>query len=284
VINGWRTKEFPSEPKQYELEVARMFCQALDEDLVAHPTTNEPFDVEVISCSQNRVVAGVQLVEAYDDARRARDAERRRAIEGLVADEVFAARADGWQLIVQTPTALEAGARINAVDYQLDLIRSMLGTADWSRDEFRVSAESVVVAGRRRGKAGVLSYVWRGGLLPVPGKSPFLRAAETKLSKHYSRPQAPPFWLLIYSLSLVPDAHDCLECCALLTGRDGPFDDVFLFDVMGARVARPLSESITDAPNPESEDGFSFQLDPSAVQIEGAVEEFVEVKLPRAHR
>lgn len=279
VINGWRRKVFPSDQKEYELEVARMFSRALDDDLMAQPTDNEPFDVEVVSTSTNSVVAGIQLVEAYDDARRARDADRQQAIQQLCADEEFAKLLDGWELIIQTGTALALGSESNKASYQLAVIRSMLMQINWKDDAFTIRDQYVAVSGRRRTANGSLWYAWRGGLLPIPTKSPFLKAAESKLRKGYSRSNTPPFWLLVYSLSLAPTVSDCVACGALIKGTNIPFDRIFLFDVMEETIYQPLAEGNPDEVSLDPEGSISFQLDPASVRDAGAPDEFIEVKL-----
>lgn len=284
VVNGWRTKDFPSDKRAYELEVARTFLRALDDDLTARSTDSEPFDVEVISVSRNCVVAGVQLVEAYDDARRARDAARRQAIEKLCANQELAKLLDAWEIVIQTGTALAPKADANKVDVQLTNIRSLLAGVDWSRDEFVARDHSTVVCGRRRGVAGSLRYVWRGGLLPIPSKSPFLRAAESKVRKGYSRSKTTPFWLLVYSLSLTPTVSDRQDCGCLSIAGDVAFDSIFLFDVMGESIYLPLFECKLSERTVESKDGLEFQLDPSSAHDTAFPDDFIEVRLFAEHR
>ena len=94
AINGWRGKEFPSDQKELELEIARIFCSAIDDDLAAQRSDNEPFDVEVFSKSRHNLIAGVQLVDAYDDARRRRDADRRQ-LSGWCGQAIWANAGQG---------------------------------------------------------------------------------------------------------------------------------------------------------------------------------------------
>ena len=51
AINGWRGKEFPSDQKELELEIARIFCSAIDDDLAI--ARNRGFDVRLERPSRN---------------------------------------------------------------------------------------------------------------------------------------------------------------------------------------------------------------------------------------
>ncbi len=286
TINAWRGKVFPSDQKELELEIARMFCRAINDDFAAEESNNEPFDVEVFSKSINNIIAGVQLVEAYDDGRRRRDADRRKVMEKLGSDAEIAMSLDGWDIVIQTATALAPGAKSNKVSFQLPIIRDLLTrNVDWRQREFKVSDKNqyVTISGMRRdaAKAGSFRYLWLGGLLPLPSKSLFLKAAESKIKKGYSRSEETPFWLLIYSLSLIPDVGDYRACRELVEKQAVPFDEIFLFDVMGERVYQISVETGSDQLTPETEGGVGFQLDPSSVSDVGSLDErnFIDVRL-----
>lgn len=284
AINGWRGKEFPSDQKELELEIARIFCSAIDDDLAAQRSDNEPFDVEVFSKSRHNLIAGVQLVDAYDDARRRRDADRRQAMEKLRSDEKIAKLLDGWDIVIQTATALAPRAASNKVDFQLPIIRDLLTQqVDWSQREFRVSQQHVTILGVRRdaAKTGSFRYRWLGGLLRLPGESLFLNAAESKIRKKYSRSEKLPFWLLIYSLSATPDARDYRTCRELVGKQKVPFDEIFLLNVMDKSVYQLSVEYGSNELLAETDEGVGFQLDPSSFPDVGSLDEnnFIEVKL-----
>lgn len=286
TVNAWRRKEFSSDKVKREVEIARTFCRAINDDFAAHESNNEPFDVEVVSKSMNNLIAGVQLVEAYDDERRRRDTDRQGAMAQLCSDEKIAKSLDGWDILIETATALAPGAESNKVGFQLPIIRDLLTEkVDWSQMEFRVSDQQpyITISGVRRdsAKTGSFRYLWLGGLLPLPGKSLFLKAAESKIKKGYSRSEEPPFWLLIYSLSLTPDARDYRACRELAEKQAVPFDEIFLFDAIGERVYQPSAETGSDELPPEIEGGVGFQLDPSSVSDAGSLDEdnFIEVRL-----
>jgi hypothetical protein len=284
TINAWRSRQFSSEQKQRELEIARAFCRALSDDLDARESHDEPFDIEVFSESENKLVAGVQLVEAYDDSRRRRDEERRRAMEDLRYAEGLSNSIDGWYIAIRTATALVPTYESNRVANQMAVVRELLTQVDWSQDQFSVGGPNISVSGQRRHsvKTGSFWYVCHGGLLPFPKDSLFLNAAQSKVNKYYSRREGPPFWLLVYSLSLSPDARDCQVCRDLLE-RQNPFSDIFLFDVMGGNLVDLSEDRVVGETPGEVPLGamFQFQLDPSSVMDPGSLNEesFFEITL-----
>ncbi|MDX2022273.1 MAG: hypothetical protein SF187_18700 [Deltaproteobacteria bacterium] len=252
----------------------------------AQKSNDEPFDVEIFSKSRNMPIAGVQLVEAYDDSRRGRDEKRHKAVEELCAVGGMAKFLDGWFVVIKTATALLPSDESNKVGNQLGIIRELLiRRVDWSQDQFSVSGANVTVSGVRRHsrKTGSLWYMWRGGLPPVADSSLFLRAAKSKLAKDYARRTAPPFWLLAYSLSQSPDASDRRVCSELLKGQN-TFDDIFLLDVIGGRVFRLSEHKDVESSPEETSSNFEFQLDPSSVTDAGSFDEenFIEIKLSRS--
>lgn len=88
---------------------------------------------------------------------------------------------------------------------------------------------------------------WTGGGPPYRSdvsRGYLTAAVRSKIAKHYAKPASAQFWLLAYSIDvlLAKEDPDLLECRALLSTEDHPFDKVwYLYPYAAQKLGHLLS-------------------------------------------